>query len=190
MKVKLVDHTENLEEKISEMAAICYDSSGANVKRLKASSHFATFRFAYATFEISEFSRSCSMQMLRHAFLDYLQRSQRYVKEFQFEYVIPPDIENHEHELVKERFINSMENAQADYDYLISFGVKAEDARYVLPNACYTKMNVTGNIQAWYDFLYGDAGRLQKAAQWEIREIAVDIEKKLKEISPTVFGGQ
>jgi len=186
MKVELLDHTENLEEKISEMAAICYDSKGANVKRLKASSHFATFRFGYATFQISEFSRSCSMQILRHAFLDYLQRSQRYVKEFQFQYVTPPSIQNNIEAC--NLYDQYMLDSQDVYDKLIELGILAEDSRMVLPNACHTKMNVTGNIQAWYDFLYGDAGRLQKAAQWEIREIAGEIEKHLKVISPTIFG--
>lgn len=62
-----------------------------------------------------------------------------------------------------------------------------KDARYVLPNACHTKMNIVGNVQAWYDFLYGDAGRLQKAAQWEIRAIAIEIEKHLASIAPDIF---
>lgn len=187
MKVELLDHTADVEEKISEMAAICYDSKGANVKRLKRDGHFATFRFGYATFQISEMSRSTSMQMLRHKFLDFLQRSQRYVKEMQFEYVTPPSIAAND--TAANAFHTSMREAEWTYDFLIKEeGIKAEDARYVLPNACYTKMNVTGSIQAWYDFLYGNAGRLQKAAQWEIREVAKEIERHLITISPTVFG--
>ena len=88
MKVELLNHTLNLESKIAQAARICYgkedckDNIDKLVKRLKRDGHLATFRFAHVTFQVSEFSRTCSMQILRHAFLDYLQRSQRYVKEF------------------------------------------------------------------------------------------------------------
>lgn len=190
MKVELVNSSSNIEEIIATSAGICYDNETSDpeklVRRLRLSKHLATFRFAHVTFQVSEFSRSCSMQMLRHAFLDYLQRSQRYVKEFQFEYVIPPAIEAMPE--AKRIFIAGMEDDQMRYNLLMKLdGIRAEDARYILPNACYTKMNIVGNIQAWYDFLYGDAGRLQKAAQWEIREIAEEIERQLKELAPNIF---
>lgn len=190
MKVELVNSSSNIEEIIATSAGICYDNETNDperlVRRLRLSKHLATFRFAHVTFQVSEFSRSCSMQMLRHAFLDYLQRSQRYVKEFQFEYVIPPAIEAIPE--AKRIFIAGMEDDQMRYNLLMKLdGIRAEDARYILPNACYTKMNIVGNIQSWYDFLYGDAGRLQKAAQWEIREIAEEIERQLKELAPNIF---
>ena len=204
-KIEIIDYTQDLELKIAKAAGICYDSNVNNpkqlVKRLKADGHLATFRFATVTLQVSEFSRNCSMQMLRHAFLDFLQRSQRYVKEFQFEYVVPPSIIEstklicHPNDLAecseitpKELYHQLMEQIQLVYDAFIEAKIKPEDARYVLPGSCYTKMNVTGNIQAWYDFLYGNAGRLQKAAQWEIREVAVEIEKQLSEIAPNIFG--
>lgn len=193
MKVELLEYTPNLQTVIADRAGICYDNETKDpdklVRRLKLNKHLATFRFAHVTFQISEFSRNCSMQMLRHAFLDYLQRSQRYVKEFQFDYVIPPAIENHTEACT--RFTEAMEQAQEHYDFFVKeCNLRAEDARYVLPGACHTKMNIVGNVQAWYDFLYGDAGRLQKAAQWEVREIAVEISKHLHTIAPDIFPGE
>ena len=194
MKVKLLNYTPNLETVIAERAGICYDNETNDTKklirRLKLNKHLATFRFAHVTFQISEFSRSCSMQILRHAFLDYLQRSQRYVKEFGFEYVVPPSIKSHSDKDVPEIFRQAMIVADSAYRDLMEAGVKAEDARYVLPNACYTKMNITGSVQAWYDFLRGSgAGRLQDAAQWEIKEIACLIDKELHVIAPNIFDG-
>jgi len=190
MKVELINSTPDIEYIIAKSAGVCYDNDTTDpqklVRRLKLNKHLATFRFAHVTFQVSEFSRSCSMQMLRHAFLDYLQRSQRYVKEFQFEYVTPKTIENNQE--AENLYDHLMLNIQDSYDELISLGIPKEDARYVLPNACHTKMNVVGNVQAWYDFLYGDAGRLQKAAQWEIREIAVEIERQLTILAPNIFG--
>ncbi len=193
MKVEMIDYTQDLEAKIAQAARICYgkeentQSTEKLLKRLRNDSHFATFRFATVTFQISEFSRSCSMQMLRHAFLDYLQRSQRYVKEFQFGYVVPPSIAKNPTALAF--YTDLMDETQEKYDNLIFLGIPKEDARMVLPNACHTKMNIIGNIQAWYDFLHGAAGRLQPSAQWEIREIAVEIDKQLHTIAPNIFSG-
>ena len=207
MKVELINATPNIETVIAKASGICYANETTDpqklIRRLKLSRHLATFRFAHITFQVSEFSRSCSMQMLRHAFLDYLQRSQRYVKEFQFDYVTPPNIAgntkkvnfaNNDFEVfdqtVEDVYKTHMQACQFVYDLLLDSGIKAEDARYVLPNACHTAMNIVGNIQAWYDFLYGDAGRLQKAAQWEIRDIALQIERHLIILAPNIFGEQ
>jgi len=58
----------------------------------------------------------------------------------------------------------------------------------VLPLAVTTEFNVVGSLQAWHDFLYGNAGRLQKAAQGEIRAVAQEIERQLAEACPELFG--
>lgn len=39
------------------------------------------------------------------------------------------------------------------YSKLIDIGIKKEDARYVLPNAAYTEICVTGNFREWHSFL-------------------------------------
>jgi len=205
MKVEIIDHTQDLELKIAEAAGICYDSSVSNpkqlLKRLKSNGHLATFRFATVTIQVSEFSRTCSMQMLRHAFLDFLQRSQRYCNEFDFEYVVPPSMINckekieinvDEHQSfwfsAEDLFHKAMQEDQEYYEAFLKLKIPKEDSRYVLSNACHTKMNIIGNVHAWYDFLYGKAGRLQNAAQWEIRDVAIEIEKQLSEIAPNIFG--
>ena len=185
MKVELEDYTADAEWKISRYAGICYNSKGANIKRLKADGHLATFRFAYATFKVSEVSRACAMQHLRHKFLEFLMRSQRYVKEKQFNFVIPESIK--QGGSLANDYIDFMEDTQDMYELLIARGIKAEDARMILPNACFTEYYVVGNFQAWHDFLWGKAGRLQKAAQWEIKEVALGIQEKLALIAPNIF---
>ena len=42
-----------------------------------------------------------------------------------------------------------------------------------------------GNYQAWVDFI---KLRASKSAQLEVREVALEIERQLKEISPIIFG--
>lgn len=56
-----------------------------------------------------------------------------------------------------------------------------EDARYVFPNACETKMVVTMNLRALLNFCHH---RCCNRAQWEIREVAWEIVKRIEEVSP------
>ena len=58
------------------------------------------------------------------------------------------------------------------YKHLLSRGVKKEDARFVLPEATTTELIVTGNFQAWIDFI---KLRADTHAQWEVREVAKTI---------------
>ena len=59
-----------------------------------------------------------------------------------------------------------------------------EDARYVLPNACETKMVVTMNARSLYNFFQL---RCCNRAQWEIRELAWAMLKLCREAAPTLF---
>lgn len=187
MKVTLVDHTENPEEKIASFASICYDSSTtpeANAKRIKKLmdvKHLATLRFASATFLIQGISRACSHQLVRHPHLSYLQRSQRYCKDDQQEMVLPESVKGDA--LVE--WINAREACEKAYKTALTVGVPKGDARFILPQAVTTEIYVTGNLQAWTDFL---KNRLDKAAQWEIRAVAERIHEELVGIAPNVFG--
>lgn len=176
MKVKLLDITQDPLNKIGEYAAICYNSKNepaANIRRAlhcKESGHLATMRFATATFHISGISRVCSHQLVRHKFLDYLQRSQRYCKETAPLFVIPYDIAADKE--LREMFIKHVMESHRLYHQLLSCGIKKEDARFVLPECTSTELVVTGSLQAWLDFIQL---RADKHAQWEIRQVAVEI---------------
>ena len=63
--------------------------------------------------------------------------------------------------------------------------IKKENARFVLPQATMTEINISGNLQAWLDFVNL---RTDKAAQWEIREVALEIKRQLAGIAPRIFG--
>ena len=192
MKVRLIHATPDLEIMIAKCAGICYDSKVSEPKkllrRLKADGHFATFRFAHVSFEISGISRACANQMVRHKFLDFLQRSQRYCNESNAEYIIPDDVCGITDVAVV--YANAIIQAKDSYKQLLHLGIKKEDARAVLPLCVSTSLNVVGSVQAWWDFLYGNAGRLQPKAQWEIRELAQEIERQLIVIAPNIFGNK
>ena len=58
-----------------------------------------------------------------------------------------------------------------------------EDARYVFPNACETKIMLTMNFRTLINFIQH---RSCERAQWEIRELAIEIIRILKPILPTL----
>jgi thymidylate synthase (FAD) len=59
-----------------------------------------------------------------------------------------------------------------------------EDARFVLPNSCETKMLVTMNARSLLNFF---RLRCCNRAQWEIRAVAIDMLKLVKEAAPVLF---
>jgi thymidylate synthase (FAD) len=183
MRVTLLNITPNAEEFIGNLSSICYSSRKDRESSIKRaikcveSGHLATLRFAHATFHVSGISRICSHQFVRSKHLDFLQRSQRYVKEDSAHFAYPG---------TKEDYLISCayQHAYNTYHELIKRGVKKEDARFVLPNGFMTELNVTGNLQAWLDFL---RLRTDKAAQQEIRKVATEIGYLLAEQCPNIF---
>lgn len=186
MIIKLEYITPNAEEFIGKMAAICYDANldpGSCVRRAAKCSrdgHLATLRFASAVFHIEGISRVCSHQLVRSKHLDFLQRSQRYCKELAAEHTIANGMDRKQEEI----YFKSILDSQEAYEELIKLGMKKEDARFVLPEATHTEMNVVGNLQAWMDFI---KLRDDTHAQWEIRKVARTINNILSEHCPNIF---
>jgi thymidylate synthase (FAD) len=189
MQVTLLDYTSDPVNTIGKMAAECYDAKTdrvSNVKRAahcKSKGHLSTLRFAYATFNISGISRICSHQFVRVAFAGILQESQRYVAKSRIEYVLPPSLQNLPEEL-KLEWEGHLRASSNIYKRSLEAGMKKEDARYILPQSCTTQLNVCMNFQAWRDLL---GNRTKPAAQWEVRNLAIDIQNKLHEIAPEIF---
>lgn len=188
MKVILTDFTENPEMAVAKAAAICYSadrSDEACAKRLKnliKMKHLATLRFAYATFHIDGISRITSHQLVRSKHLDFLQESQRYVNQDDISFVQPESLTDPELALAWAK----LEQASKDvYALALAKGMKKEDARFALLHSAPTKINVTGNFQAWRDFI---TLRSVPVAQWEIRTLAHKIAVELNRIAPNIFG--
>lgn len=186
MRVTLEYITPNAESFIGRMSSICYNSSvepDACIRRAAKCAdegHLATLRFAHAVFNVKEISRACSHQFVRSKHLDFLQRSQRYCKELD-ENVYRPDTLDID-QLID--YHGAIEVAQSVYRKLLEQGVKKEDARFVLPEATFTELNVVGNMQAWKDFIHL---RLDKHAQKEIRDVALTINNILAEECSNLF---
>jgi len=158
------------------------------------------------TFGIENVSRSFSHQLVRHRIASYSQQSQRYVILDDFKYIIPPSIS--EYAELKEEFEKTMNIIKESYNNLAlkleqkiakelkNQGIKEEeaqkraekmaieDARYVLPNACETKIIMTMNARELIHFF---EERCCNRAQWEIREVADKILDIAKNVAPTIF---
>lgn len=196
MKISLIASTPNPETTISHAARICYDSQPKDlegerkfIRGLIKSGHTATIEHASATFLLQDVSRVLTHELVRHRLFSFCQRSQRYVKENVPSYVTPDVLlddnsANPAMQAAKETFDDAMKTAWAAYDRLLKLGLKPEDARFVLPNACCTEITVSGNFREWRNFLML---RLSPRAQWEIRKAANLILDELVRIAPSVF---
>ena len=60
-----------------------------------------------------------------------------------------------------------------------------EDARFILPNACETKIIVTMNVRSLFNFF---RHRCCNRAQWEIRDVANEMLKLCLQVAPNIFG--
>jgi thymidylate synthase (FAD) len=158
------------------------------------------------TFAIEGVSRVLTHQLVRHRIASYSQQSQRYVKLDQFEYITPPEIAKNPKALeIYNEMMKKSQNAYEElssilekdiYAKLISEGMSEkkaknqatksaiEDARFVFPNACETKIIVTMNARSLVNFF---EHRCCERAQWEIRAVSIEMLKQVRAICPTIF---
>jgi thymidylate synthase (FAD) len=220
LQVSIIAHTPEPEKILAAAAKLCYSKAGTDeimenldkdsiekfLNTIISMGHMSPIEHVSFTFAVQGVSRTLTHQLVRHRVASYSQKSQRYVREGQFEYIIPPEIEKENK--AAEIFLKSMQDAQKAYDEiadilkakyeneLITQGKSEkaakstaekkaiEDARYVLPNACETKIVFTMNAR---ELLHFTRLRSCERAQWEIRQLAEEMIKQLKVIAPTVF---
>ena len=135
------------------------------IERVISSGHYSTIEHIQVTFAISNVSRACTHQLVRHRHMSFSQKSQRYVKEKgQFDYIIPPTIARNEE--LKTKFINFMGEISKLYCVFTEAGIPAEDARAVLPNAAASSIVASLNLR---EMIHLANLRLCTRAQYEIR---------------------
>ncbi len=168
--------------------------------------HLSPIEHITFTFGIEGVSRALLAQITRHRIASFSVQSQRYVEEKNYEFVTPPEIAEIPEAL--EEFNKQMDCAISSYNKLadilkdkhyktfISEGLgekeaakkaqkKAiEDARFVLPNACDTKMIMTMNARSLLNFF---SLRCCSRAQWEIKALADEMLRLCFEVAPTIF---
>ncbi len=168
--------------------------------------HESPVEHASFTFGIEGVSRALLAQITRHRIASFSVQSQRYVSKCDFTFVTPPEIEALPE--AKDEFIRAMKEDAEHYESLreklmkhhletnLAAGMdeasakkaaekKAnEDARFVLPNACDTRIIMTMNVRSLHNFF---RLRCCNRAQWEIRELACEMLKICRETCPLLF---
>ena len=202
LKVVLIRHTLSPEETVALGARLCYSKATVDdllkkieskdqtafVEKLLDMGHESVLEHASFTFGVEGVSRVLLAQLTRHRLASFSVQSQRYVSyENGFGYIIPPKIEALGPDAVKE-FENQMETVQKWYtgwqEKLGSGEGGNEDARFVLPNACETRIMMTMNVRELRHFF---SLRMCERAQWEIRDMATEMHRLCMEIAPALF---
>ena len=150
------------------------------IEKVVASGHYSTIEHIQVTFAISNVSRACTHQLVRHRHMSFSQKSQRYVKEKgQFDYIIPPTIARDEE--LKKKFENFMEEISKVYCEFTEAGIPAEDARAVLPNAAASSIVASLNLR---EMIHLANLRLCTRAQYEIRTMIKMMCDELVKVEP------
>jgi len=179
-------------EVVGRAAGICWNKEDkedydAFVRRVIKTGHESVIEHASFTFRVEGISRALTHQWVRHRLCSFSQRSQRYVKEREPSFVMPKlDYMGNSPKRVTAviKITAAMDIAWEAYNQLIELGVKGEDARFVLPNACETKMVWTANARELRHFF---KLRMDKHAQWEIRAMAKKMFDLVMEVAPALF---
>ncbi|MBN2269776.1 MAG: FAD-dependent thymidylate synthase [Sedimentisphaerales bacterium] len=189
-RVELIAITPDAEKLIETAGRTCYDSTPkakpnsardfiANIIR---NGHHSVLEHACATFRITEASRSFTHQLVRHRLCAFSQRSQRYVDEKSFAFVEPESIRQEpEARRLFGEFLNEAKDA---YGRLQELGISNEDARFVLPNAVQSEIVISANFRQLRHIF---CVRCDRHAQWEIREVALQMLRIMKKEAPSVF---
>ena len=194
-------------ERLVEFAGrLCYMSqrNPANrttaeyLENIKKQAHGSVLEHATYSLLLEGVSRSLTHELVRHrAGFAYSQLSQRYVDESVADFVVPPAIIGDE--TLEAAWRAQMEAAQRCYVELVEKLMERyawvadkvhrrkmarEAARAVLPNATETKIVVTANVRAWRSTL---ELRGSEGAELEIRRLAVEVLRVLRQEAPALF---
>lgn len=195
LEVSLINIPDNLLDVIYTACRTCYSADGAVeifknitsdnekklnlIKRIISSGHYSTIEHIQLTFAINNISRAATHQLVRHRHASFSQKSQRYVKEADFDYIIPSAIER-KPELL-EKFTKHMESVSKLYADFIEAGIKKEDARAILPNATASSIVCSLNLR---ELIHLANLRLCTRAQAEIRSCVSKMCKLVIEKEP------
>ena len=202
-RVALVRHTADPEALTALGARLCYAGGDidrllklieekdqkAFVEKIMSMGHESVLEHVSFTFLIEGVSRVLLAQLTRHRIASFSVQSQRYVSYASgFGYIVPPAIEKLGEEAVAE-YESQMAQMHSWYEAwqkkLGDAGEKSnEDARFVLPNACETRVLLTMNARELRHFF---ALRMCSRAQWEIRQMANAMFEQCVKAAPAMF---
>jgi thymidylate synthase (FAD) len=182
---------------VATAARLCYAPIGAaelmetmddaRIQKVLAtimkSGHFSALEHASYTFAVDGVSRALTHQLVRHRLASFNQQSQRYVTYTGDPEIVTPSTVAEDPDALA-AFNTAIDVAYATYAQLVEAGIPAEDARYVLPNACISKIVITMNIR---ELLHFFEVRCCRRAQWEIQDLAHRMLALIEPTAPYIF---
>jgi len=201
ISVILESITPNAEDLIERACRTCYlsfhrydppKSTEELIKKVIKKRHHSVLEHAMATFRIRGGSRVFTHELVRHRLISPSQESQRYVcyadkpkrkKTKNFEYVTPPSFAGEGYDFTDE-YYKQVDHCYELYEKMLDSGVPPEDARYILPNATTSEIVISSNFRELRHFFWV---RTHERAHWEIRYVACEMLKIMKEQAPIVF---
>ena len=193
MRVKLLAYTQNADAICAAAGRSCYSESSSmelvesmkdpqkTLGKIVGMGHHSVIEHATFTFSVEGVSRSLTHQLVRHRIASYSQQSQRYVSMDKPTYVIPKTVEADPE--LKKVYEDTMKDIWESYNKLVE-KIPPEDARYVLPNGCTTNITITMNARELFHLF---TLRCCNRAQWEIRNLADEMLRQCKAVSPIIF---
>ena len=198
--VELLNQSMSTQNIVAMAAKLCYSKATIDtlherienhdqevfIAKLESMGHESPLEHVTFTFGIEGVSRAFLAQITRHRLASFSVQSQRYVRyENGFNYVVPEKIMKLGEDKV-EAFCNQMQMMNDYYQYWLGLlgDDGAEDARFVLPQACETRMIVTMNVRELRHFF---SLRMCRRAQWEIRQVADAMFKLVYDVVPCLF---
>ena len=203
LHVALIRHTLSPEEIVALGARLCYSRATIDdltqrvsakdqsdfVQKIMGMGHDSVLEHASFTFGVEGVSRVLLAQLTRHRLASFSVQSQRYVSYEQgFGYIVPPKIAALGQDAAEEyaRQMDQMHQWYCQWQERLGAAGESsnEDARFVLPGACETRLMMTMNVRELRHFL---SLRMCSRAQWEIRALATEMHRLCMEVAPALF---
>lgn len=173
------------EDKITDTSAVTF------VKNIIKNGHEAVIEHFNITVRVV-CDRGVTHEIVRHRMASYAQESTRYCNygkdKFgnQITYIEPCffDASTEEGKKKYQIWKETMEYTEKKYLELIELGATPQEARSILPNSLKTELVMTMNLREWRHFY---KLRTAKASHPQMREIAIPMLTKFKELIPVVF---
>lgn len=134
-------------------------------------------RFVKAVTVLFRTSRDVTHEIVRHRPAAYSQESQRYVKYDGSMEFIKPSWYDSSAVSQTSAWTRAMIYAENNYKRLIESGLKAQDARTILPNSTATSIAVTAYLPEWDHIFYL---RTSSAAYPSIRSLMISAQKQME----------
>ena len=203
LHVALIRHTLSPEEIVALGARLCYSRATIDdltqrvsardqsdfVQKIMGMGHDSVLEHASFTFGVEGVSRVLLAQLTRHRLASFSVQSQRYVSYEQgFGYIVPPKIAALGQDAAEEyaRQMDQMHQWYCQWQERLGAAGESsnEDARFVLPGACETRLMMTMNVRELRHFF---SLRMCSRAQWEIRALATEMHRLCMEVAPALF---